>query len=135
MTLDILRMDVSKELLRKMAKEERALFLALGHASNQVNALWKFVIILTNGDKDDPVNQRLEVSLIRIRYIMEYLYPQELQTLVGKSCHSNSTQARTGRYPAAAKPPSTLRIWPVTKLAFLSSIRNSAAPAISSGDA
>ena len=44
MTLDILRMDVTKELLRKMAKEERALFLALGHASNQVNALWKLVI-------------------------------------------------------------------------------------------
>jgi hypothetical protein len=43
MTLDILRMDVTKELLRKMEKEERALFLALGHASNQVNALWKLV--------------------------------------------------------------------------------------------
>jgi hypothetical protein len=49
MTLDILRMDVTKELLRKM-EEERALFLARGHASNQVNALWKLVIILTNGD-------------------------------------------------------------------------------------
>ena len=60
MTLDILRMDVTKELLRKMEKEERALFLALGHASNQVNALWKLVIILTNGDTDDPVKQRLE---------------------------------------------------------------------------
>jgi hypothetical protein len=58
-TLDILRMDVTKELLRKMAKEERALFLALGHASNQVNALWKLVIIL-NGDADNPVKQRLE---------------------------------------------------------------------------
>jgi hypothetical protein len=46
MTLDILRMDVTKELLRKMEKEERALFLALGHASNQVNALWKLVISL-----------------------------------------------------------------------------------------
>jgi hypothetical protein len=40
-TLDILRMDITKDLLRKMAKEERCLFLALGHASNQVNALWK----------------------------------------------------------------------------------------------
>jgi hypothetical protein len=58
--LDILRMDVGKDLLRKMAKEERCLFLALGHASNQVNALWKLVIVLTNGDTDDPVRQRLE---------------------------------------------------------------------------
>lgn len=60
MTLDILRMDVAKDLLRRMAKEERSLFLALGHASNQVNALWKLVIILTNGDAEDPVKQRLE---------------------------------------------------------------------------
>jgi len=30
-----------------MAKEERCLFLTLGHATNQVNALWKLVIILT----------------------------------------------------------------------------------------
>ena len=66
MTLDILRMDVTKELLRKMEKEERALFLALGHASNQVNALWKLVIILTNGDTDDPVKQRLESDLLVI---------------------------------------------------------------------
>jgi hypothetical protein len=42
--LDILRLDITKDLLRKMAKEERCLFLALGHASNQVNALWKLVI-------------------------------------------------------------------------------------------
>ncbi|MHC2462491.1 hypothetical protein [Bradyrhizobium embrapense] len=60
MTLDILRLGVTKDLLRSMAKEERALFLALGHASNQVNALWKLVIILTNGGTDDPVKQRLE---------------------------------------------------------------------------
>jgi hypothetical protein len=58
--LDILRMDITKGHLAKMEKEERCLFLALGHASNQVNALWKLVIILTNGDDVDPVKQRLE---------------------------------------------------------------------------
>lgn len=58
--LDILRMDVTKDLLRKMAKEERCLFLALGHASNQVSALWKLVIVLTNDHEKDPVKQRLE---------------------------------------------------------------------------
>jgi len=47
-------MDVGKDLLGKIAKEERCLFLALGHASNQVNALWKLVIVLTNGDETDP---------------------------------------------------------------------------------
>lgn len=60
MTLDILRLGLPKDLLRSMTKEERSLFLALGHASNQVNALWKLVIILTNGDTEDPVRQRLE---------------------------------------------------------------------------
>jgi len=65
-TLDILRMDVTKDLLRKMAKEERCLFLALGHASNQVNALWKLVIVLTNGDENDPVKPRLEGAQTQI---------------------------------------------------------------------
>lgn len=64
--LDILRMDVTKDLLRRMAKEERCLFLALGHASNQVNALWKLVIVLTNGDENDPVKQRLEGAQTQI---------------------------------------------------------------------
>lgn len=64
--LDILRMDVGKDLLRKMAKEERCLFLALGHASNQVNALWKLLIVLTNGDEADPVKQRLEGAQTQI---------------------------------------------------------------------
>ena len=59
-------MEVGKDLLRRMAKEERCLFLALGHASNQVNALWKLVIVLTNGDETDPVKQRLEGAQTQI---------------------------------------------------------------------
>ncbi|GKQ53576.1 hypothetical protein [Bradyrhizobium sp. Ce-3] len=66
MTLDILRMDITKELLSKMQKEERCLFLALGHASNQVNALWKLVIVLTNGEDTDPVKERLEGAQTQI---------------------------------------------------------------------
>jgi hypothetical protein len=58
--LDVLRLPVTQDHLLKMTKEERALFLVLGHAANQVNALWKLVIILTNGTDDDPVKQRLE---------------------------------------------------------------------------
>jgi hypothetical protein len=66
--LDILRLDIAKDLLRRMAKEERCLFLALGHASNQVNALWKLVIVLTNGDESDPVKQRLEGAQTQISF-------------------------------------------------------------------
>ena len=36
MTLDILRLSVTKDLLRAMAKEERALFLALGRAGGDL---------------------------------------------------------------------------------------------------
>ncbi|GAA0033949.1 MULTISPECIES: hypothetical protein [Bradyrhizobium] len=64
--LDVLRMEITEDLLRKMAKEERCLFLALGHASNQVNALWKLVIILTSGDESDPVKQRLKGAQTQI---------------------------------------------------------------------
>ena len=46
--LDILRLPMTKETLSKMTPEERSLFLLLGYASNQVNALWKLVIIATN---------------------------------------------------------------------------------------
>jgi hypothetical protein len=51
--LDILRLPMTKETLSKMTPEERSLFLLLGYASNQVNALWKLVIITTNSTPDD----------------------------------------------------------------------------------
>lgn len=51
-------MDLAKDLLRKMAKEGRCLFLTLGHASNQVNAL--VGDRPDHGDENDPVKQRLE---------------------------------------------------------------------------
>jgi hypothetical protein len=64
--IDVLRFPVTKDHLLKMTKEERALFLLLGYASNQVNALWKLVIILTNDTQDDPVKQRLEGAQTQI---------------------------------------------------------------------
>src|ERR1700736_1371840 len=64
--IDVLRFGVTKEHLLKMTKEERTLFLLLGYASNQVNALWKLINILTNGAEDDPVKQRLEGAQTQI---------------------------------------------------------------------
>jgi hypothetical protein len=57
--LDILRLPMTKETLSKMTPEERSLFLLLGYASNQVNALWKLVIITTNSTPDDPIERRV----------------------------------------------------------------------------
>ena len=82
--LDILRMDVGKDLLRKMAKEERCLFLALGHASNQVNALWKLVIVLTNGDEADPVKQKLEGAQTQIFARLDVAEDLALLSILGR---------------------------------------------------
>ena len=64
--LDILRLPITKEALMKMTPEERSMFLLLGYASNQVNALWKLVIIATNDTPDDPVVQRVSGAQTQI---------------------------------------------------------------------
>jgi hypothetical protein len=64
--LDILRLPMTKETLQRMTAEERSLFLLLGYASNQVNALWKLVIIATNETPDDPVEQRVSGAQTQI---------------------------------------------------------------------
>ena len=64
--LDILRLPMTKETLAKMTPEERSLFLLLGYASNQVNALWKLVIIATNHTPNDPVEQRVSGAQTQI---------------------------------------------------------------------
>jgi hypothetical protein len=45
--LDVLRIPISKADLLKIPASERSLFLLLGYASDQVNMLWKLVIIAT----------------------------------------------------------------------------------------
>src|ERR1700692_218187 len=57
--LHVLQLPMTKEVLQKMSVEERSLFLLLGHASNQVNALWKLVIIATNEAPENPIEQRV----------------------------------------------------------------------------
>jgi hypothetical protein len=57
--LDILQLSIPKETLAKMTPDERSLFLLLGYASNQVNTLWKLVIIATNHTPGNPIEQRV----------------------------------------------------------------------------
>lgn len=104
--LDILRMDITKELLRKMTKEERCLFLALGHASNQVNALWKLVIVLTNGDESDPVKQKLEGAQTQIFVRFTIGAMQEAWRLVeGRFLKKFRSVVSTFRYWMRRRPP------------------------------
>jgi hypothetical protein len=64
--LDVLRIPISKADLLKMTAEERSLFLLLGYASNQVNALWKLFIVATNETSRDPVEERLSGAQMQI---------------------------------------------------------------------
>lgn len=64
--LDILRLPMPKDTLAKMTPEERSLFLLLGYASNQVNVLWKLVIIATNNTPNDSIEQRVSGAQTQI---------------------------------------------------------------------
>ncbi len=64
--LDILQLPMPKETFAKMTPEERSLFLLLGYASNQVNVLWKLVIIATNQTPENPIEQRVSGAQTQI---------------------------------------------------------------------
>jgi hypothetical protein len=64
--IDVLRFPVTKELLAQMTPEERGLLLLLGYGSNQVNVLWKLIIIATNRDPQDPVDSRVSGAQTQI---------------------------------------------------------------------
>jgi hypothetical protein len=58
-TPTITRIALPKEHLQKLTAGERSLFLLLGYASNQINTLWKLVIVATNDVAKDPVEEKV----------------------------------------------------------------------------
>jgi hypothetical protein len=64
--IDVLRMRFDKAEYLKMTQEERGLYLLLGHASNQVNVLWKLVTAATNRNPTDPVDGRVSGAQTQI---------------------------------------------------------------------
>lgn len=64
--IDILKMGFGLKELQKLTPEERALFLLLGNLSNQVNVLWKIVIIALNRDPVDSVDERVSAAQTQI---------------------------------------------------------------------
>ena len=64
--LKITRIALPKEQLQKLTASERSLFLLLGHASNQINTLWKLVIVATNEGAKDPVDEKVSVAQTQI---------------------------------------------------------------------
>jgi len=64
--LKIARIALPKEQLQKLTIGERSLFLLLGSASNQINALWKLVVVATNEGMKDPVAEKVSAAQTQI---------------------------------------------------------------------
>src|SRR5260370_14125529 len=63
--LKIGRIALPKEQLQKLTGGERSLFLLLGYASNQINAVWKLVVVDTNEGTKDRVEEKLAAAQIQ----------------------------------------------------------------------
>jgi hypothetical protein len=57
--MDVLKIAVSKERLRVMPADERALLILLGYAANQINEFSKLVLFSSNKDGSGEVEQKL----------------------------------------------------------------------------
>jgi hypothetical protein len=64
--LKIVRIALPQEQLQKLTAGERSLFLLLGHTSNQINTLWKLLIVATNEGTKDPVDEKVSAAQIQI---------------------------------------------------------------------
>ena len=66
LTLKITRIALPKEQMQRLTASERSLFLLLGYASNQINALWKLVVVATNEGPTDPVEEKVSGAQTQI---------------------------------------------------------------------
>jgi hypothetical protein len=64
--LKITRIALPKEQLQKLTANERSLFLLLGYASNQINTLWKLVVVATNQGTKDAVEEKVSGAQTQI---------------------------------------------------------------------
>jgi hypothetical protein len=62
----VTRIGLPKEQLAKLTPGERSLFLLLGYASNQINALWKLVIVASNEGTKDAVEEKVSAAQTQI---------------------------------------------------------------------
>ena len=64
--INVTRIALPKEKLQTLTAEERSLFLLLGYASNQINALWKLVVVATNETDKNPVEEKVSAAQTQI---------------------------------------------------------------------
>jgi len=55
--INVIRVQVSPDLLRKMTNEERVFLLLMGHAENQISVMFKVLRFATNNDPQNQIEQ------------------------------------------------------------------------------
>jgi len=99
--IEVLRIALPKDRLKAIPKDERALFLLLGHAANQINLLSKLVIFSTNktpvGQPEQDLSGAQSQILARILIGMlaetwELIRTQFLSSPLGKEYSSKLDQ-------------------------------------------
>jgi hypothetical protein len=64
--ITIQHIEVIKSKIEAMPEDERALFMLLGHAENQINLLYKLLILLTNKDPKNELEATLSAAQSQI---------------------------------------------------------------------
>ncbi len=64
--IDVTKVPVPAELLKRMTNEERTFFLLMGHAENQISVMYKVLRFSTNGDPANEVEQIVTGSQTQI---------------------------------------------------------------------
>ena len=76
--IKVVRIQITKEQLRTLPKDERALLLLMGHALNQIAVLIKLITFSTNKDPTDPIEGR--VSAAQSQVILRFLFGAVAET-------------------------------------------------------
>ena len=80
----VTRISVPKEKLQKLSAGERSLFLLLGYASNQINTLWKLIIVAINEGAKVPVDEKMSAAQAHIFVLLLIGIMREALKLIEK---------------------------------------------------
>jgi hypothetical protein len=74
--INVMRVPVPPDLLRKMTNEERVFFLLMGHAENQISVMFKVLRFAANNDLADQIKQLVVGTQMQIilRIVIGLLY-------------------------------------------------------------
>jgi hypothetical protein len=123
---DVLKIDVSKAKIMAMPPRERAMFLLLGYAANQVACFTKLAIISTNYKTDDEVEGTLSAaqSLMILRTVAGVLHETWLGVITKHFLNSPEGRVYVDSLDAGGKDALAKLKKLFGKSGLLASIRN-----------